>query len=115
MNASDCIFCTMARDPGHPAPVYRDELVFVLRDINPQAAVHLLIIPNSHLAALSSVARDQSAALGHMLIVAADMAGREGVASSGYRLVVNQGRDSGQEIEHLHLHLLAGQPLRAMG
>ena len=105
----------MAQDPGHPAPIYRDDLVFVLRDINPQAVVHLLIIPNNHLAALGSIAVDQSAALGHMLTVAADMAGREDVAASGYRLVVNQGRDSGQEIEHLHLHLLAGQPLRAMG
>lgn len=115
MNASDCIFCTMGQDPGHPAPIYRDDLVFVLRDINPQAAVHLLVIPNTHVAALGSVAADQSAALGHMLTVAGDMAGREGVASSGYRLVINQGRDSGQEIEHLHLHLLAGQPLHAMG
>lgn len=105
----------MAQDPGHPAPIYRDDLVFVLRDINPQAAVHLLIIPNNHFAALGSIAADQSAALGHMLTVAADMAGRESVAASGYRLVVNQGRDAGQEIEHLHLHMLAGQPLRAMG
>ena len=115
MNASDCIFCTMAQDPDHPAPIYRDDLVFVLRDINPKAAVHLLIIPNNHLAALGSVVADQSATLGHMLTVAADMAGREGVVHGGYRLVVNQGWDSGQEIEHLHLHLLAGQPLGAMG
>ena len=115
MTTSNCIFCGMAGDPAHPAPIYRDDRVFVLRDINPKARVHLLIIPNQHLASLESVDAVQVPVLGHMLLVAQDMARREGVEQSGYRLALNQGPDSGQEIEHLHLHLLAGQMLGAMG
>ena len=115
MTTSDCIFCNMAGDQAHPAPIYRDDRVFVLRDINPKARVHLLIIPNQHLASLGSIDPGQVPVLGHMFLVAQDMARREGVEQSGYRLALNQGPDSGQEIEHLHLHLLAGQRLGAMG
>ena len=115
MTTGNCIFCGMAGDPAHPAPIFRDDMVFVLRDINPKARVHLLIIPNQHLASLESVEAGQIPILGHMLLVAQDMAQREGVEQSGYRLALNQGPDSGQEIEHLHLHLLAGQKLGAMG
>ena len=115
MTTSNCIFCSMAGDPNHPAPIFRDGRVFVLRDINPKARVHLLIIPNQHLASLDSIDPWQIPILGHMFLVAQDMARREGVEQSGYRLALNQGPDSGQEIEHLHLHLLAGQRLGAMG
>ena len=115
MSTSDCIFCTMAKDSAHPAPVYRDERVFVLRDINPKAQVHLLIIPNMHLASLAYIGPGQVPIMGHIFVVAEEMARREGVTLSGYRLVLNQGTDSGQEIEHLHMHLLGGQPLGAMG
>ena len=115
MTTSNCIFCNMAGDPAHPAPIFRDDRVFVLRDINPKARVHLLIIPNQHLASLDSIDPGQAPILGHMFLVASDMARREGVEQSGYRLALNQGPDSGQEIEHLHLHLLAGQGLGAMG
>ncbi len=115
MTTSNCIFCNMAGDPAHPAPIYRDDRVFVLRDINPKARVHLLIIPNHHLPSLGSIDPAQVPVLGHILLVAQDMARREGVEQSGYRLALNQGPDSGQEIEHLHLHLLGGQKLGAMG
>ena len=115
MSTDHCIFCSMAQDSNHPAPIYRDGRVFVVRDINPKASVHLLIIPNSHMASLGTIGPDEVSTLGHLFVVAEDMAGREGVTPSGYRLVLNQGRDSGQEIEHLHLHLLGGQRLGAMG
>ena len=105
----------MAQDSTHEAPIYRDERVFVLRDINPKAPVHLLIIPNTHLASLAYVGPGQVPIMGHMFVVAEEMARREGVTLSGYRLSLNQGQDSGQEIEHLHLHLLAGERLGAMG
>jgi len=114
MTTSNCIFCTMAGDSTHPAPIYRDDRVFVIRDINPKARVHLLIIPNQHLASLD-IDPGQAPILGHMFLVARDMARWAGVEQSGYRLALNQGPDSGQEIEHLHLHLLAGQMLGAMG
>ncbi len=115
MSTSECIFCGMVRDPVHQAPIYRDERVIVVRDINPKARVHLLIIPNMHLASLAYIGPGQVPIMGHLFVVAEEMARREGVTLSGYRLILNQGTDSGQEIEHLHMHLLAGQPLGSMG
>jgi histidine triad (HIT) family protein len=115
MTTRECVFCSMARDPIHLSPIYRDDRVFVVRDIRPKAPVHLLIIPNMHLASLAYVGPGQVPIMGHLFEVAEEMARREGVTLSGYRLALNQGQDSGQEIEHLHLHLLAGRKLRAMG
>ena len=115
MSTRECIFCNMAQDSTHEAPIYRDDRVFVVRDISPKAPVHLLIIPNLHLASLAYVGPGQVPIMGHLFEVAEEMARREGVTLSGYRLALNQGQDSGQEIEHLHLHLLAGRKLRAMG
>ncbi len=115
MSTSECVFCGMVRDPTHQDPIYRDERVFVVRDINPKARVHLLIIPNTHLASLAYIGPGQLPIMGHLFVVAEEMARREGVTLSGYRLVLNQGADSGQEIEHLHMHLLAGQRLGSMG
>ncbi len=115
MATSECIFCGMARDSTHQSPIYRDDRVFVVRDINPKTPVHLLIIPNMHLASLAYVGPGQVPIMGHMFVVAEEMARREGVTLSGYRLSLNQGKDSGQEVEHLHLHLLAGRPLGDMG
>ena len=115
MSTGQCIFCNIAQDSTHEAPIYRDDRVFVLRDIDPKAPVHLLIIPNAHLASLAYVGPGQVPIMGQMFVVAEEMARREGVTLSGYRLALNQGQDSGQEIEHLHLHLLAGRKLDAMG
>ena len=115
MSTSECIFCGMARDSSHEAPIYRDERVFVVMDINPKAPTHLLIIPNMHLPSLAYIGPGQVPIMGHLYVVAEEMARREGVTLSGYRLVLNQGIDSGQEIEHLHMHLLGGQPLGNMG
>ena len=115
MSTSDCIFCVMSQDSAHESPIYRDERIFVVRDINPKAKVHLLIVPNMHLASLAYIGPGQIPIMGHMYVVAEEMARREGVTLSGYRLVLNQGSDSGQEIEHLHMHLLGGERLGAMG
>ena len=113
--ANGCIFCAMARDSAHESPIYRDEQVFVVRDINPVADVHLLIIPNIHLASLAYIGPGQVPIMGHLFVVAEEMARREGVTLSGYRLVLNQGEDSGQAIEHLHMHLIGGRQLGALG
>ncbi len=115
MTTQQCIFCGMAQDPAHPAPIYRDDRTFVVRDINPKAPVHLLIIPNMHVASLAYIGPGQVPIMGHLFVVAEEMARREGVTLSGYRLVLNQGPDSGQEIVHPHLHLLGGRPLESMG
>ena len=112
---NECVFCSMAQDPMHSAPVYRDERVFAVKDINPKAPVHMLIVPNMHIASLAYVGHGQVPIMGHMFVVAEEIARREGVALSGYRLVLNQGVDSGQEIVHPHMHLLGGKKLGAMG
>ncbi len=111
----ECIFCSMARDSTHKSPIYRDDQVFVLRDINPKAPVHLLIIPNMHLASLAYIGPGQVPIMGHMYVVAEEMARREGVTLSGYRLSLNQGDDADQSVEHLHMHLLGGRKLGVMG
>ena len=113
--ANQCIFCSMAQDPTHDAPVYRDDRVFAIKDMNPKAPVHMLIIPNMHIASLAYVGPGQVPIMGHMFVVAEEIARREGVTRSGYRLVLNQGEDSGQEILHPHMHLLGGKKLGAMG
>ncbi len=115
MTSGECIFCGMARNPTHEAVIYRDDRGFVVRDINPQAPVHLLVIPNMHLTSLAYIGPGQVPVMGHLYVVAEEMARREGVTLSGYRLTLNQGRDAGQVIDHLHLHLLGGKPLPALG
>ena len=115
MATGDCIFCKIPRGELEAEVVYRDERLYVIRDVRPQAPVHLLIIPVDHLAGLAYVGPGQVPIMGSIFVVAEEMARREGVTLSGYRLVLNQGPDSGQEIEHLHLHLLGGQSLGNMG
>ena len=95
--------------------VFRDEGLYVIKDINPQAPVHLLIIPIEHQASLESLGPDQEEVMGHVFAVAWEMARREGITTSGYRLVLNQGPDAGQAVEHTHVHLLGGKRLRSLG
>lgn len=115
MSTQDCIFCKIIRGEVPSEALYRDDRCMVIRDIRPAAPVHLLIIPLAHLAGLAYVGAGQVPVMGHLFEVAEEMARREGVTLSGYRLVVNQGPDSGQEIPHVHMHLLAGRPLPPLG
>ncbi len=115
MTTRDCIFCKIPRGEMESQVVYRDERVYVIRDIRPQAPVHLLIIPIQHLASLAYVGPGQVPVMGHIFVVAEEMARREGVTLSGYRLVLNQGSDADQHIEHTHVHLLGGKRLPALG
>ena len=109
------MFCKI-RDGEIPSDVlYRDDSCFVIRDIAPKAPVHLLVIPTSHFTFLSKLDPGFHATLGAMFEAAHAMAGREGVDESGYRLIINQGADAGQMIDHLHLHVLGGRPLGGMG
>jgi histidine triad (HIT) family protein len=95
--------------------LYLDQQIMVIRDIRPEAPTHLLIIPRRHVKGLTYAAGRTSATLGQMFVVAEEMARREGVTVSGYRLVVNQGADSGQAFEHVHMHLLGGRAMSAKG
>lgn len=114
MSERDCIFCRIPHEQEAQL-LYRDEKVYVIRDIQPRTPVHLLIIPLEHLTSPTDQAPSQVPMMGQMFVVAQEMARREGVALSGYRLIVNQGPDSGQEVQHIHMHLLAGRRLAAMG
>ncbi|MFQ5924480.1 MAG: histidine triad nucleotide-binding protein [Dehalococcoidia bacterium] len=111
----DCIFCRIISGEVESKILYQDEDVVAFRDINPQAPTHLLIIPRAHITSPAEVSTDQERLLGHLIQVASELAKGEGIAESGYRLVLNSGPDSGQEIAHLHLHLLGGHRLGRLG
>jgi histidine triad (HIT) family protein len=91
--------------------VYRDSRVVAFLDIRPAAPVHLLIVPLKPIPTTDDIGDDDESLLGHMVIVARDLARQRGIAKSGYRLIINCNPDSGQEVYHLHLHLLGGRPL----
>ncbi len=98
-----------------PADIrYQDEWVTAFRDIHPAAPVHLLVVPNAPIPGAADLGPEHEAMLGRLLRVAADLARAEGIAESGFRLIVNCGGDGGQEVPHLHLHLVGGRPLGPM-
>lgn len=111
----DCIFCKIGSGAIPSAMLYKDDHCFVIRDIHPLAPTHLLVIPFQHSASLEQEAWATEPLLGHLMAVAAQQARWVGVDASGYRLVVNQGPDSGQAITHVHVHVLGGKPLPELG
>ena len=112
--AADNLFLRIVRGELPADIVYRDELVTAFRDIDPQAPVHVLIVPNHPIASAADVAPDDAAALARLFLAARTIAEQEGVADGGYRLIVNCRGDGGQEVDQLHLHLLGGEPLGPM-
>jgi len=104
-----CLFCAIAAGRVPADVVHRDDLVTAFRDIRPQAPVHILVVPNEHVASTAEVGEDRAELLGRMLAVANALAVREGIADGGYRLVINCGPNAGQSVNHLHLHLLGGR------
>lgn len=95
-----------------PAEIlYHDALVTAFRDIAPRAPTHIVIVPNRPIPTVNDVTLDDEAALGRLFSVARRLAAQEGIAEGGYRLIVNTNRDGGQEVFHLHMHLLGGRPL----
>lgn len=108
----ECLFCKIV-DGAIPAKkVYEDDDVFAFHDINPQAPVHVLIIPKEHYAKVSDLDGKQTVVIGSLFHAANRIATELGIAESGYRLVINNGRDANQTVWHIHLHLLGG---RSMG
>jgi len=106
-----CIFCKIISGEVAGDIVHSDDNVVAFRDINPKAPVHVLIVPRDHINSLSAATAEHQPLLGHMTMVANDIAKREGIAESGYRLVINSGPDAGQDVHHLHLHVLGGRKL----
>ena len=107
----DCVFCQIIVGEIPSDILYQDEEIIAFRDINPQAPTHLIIIPKRHIPSLSHLSEAESSLIGNMVNVANQLAKREGVAESGYRLAINCGEQGGQLVPHLHMHLLAGRQL----
>lgn len=107
--AEETIFSKIIRKEIPSDIVYQDELVTAFRDIQPQAPTHILIIPNKVIPSVNDVTADDELCLGRLFTVARKLAAEEGLTESGYRLVVNSGKDAGQEVLHLHMHLLGGK------
>ena len=107
----DCVFCQIVAGKIPSDTLYQDEEVIAFRDINPLAPTHLLIIPKRHIASLAQLTGDEMPLIGHMARVANQLAREEGVAESGYRLVISSGEQGGQIVPHLHMHLMGGRRL----
>ena len=112
--AEETIFSKIIRREIPSDIVWQDELVTAFRDISPQAPTHILIVPNLLIPTLHDVSEAHEQALGRMLTVAAKLAAQEGIAEDGYRVIMNCNRHGGQEVYHIHLHLLGGRALGPM-
>ena len=111
MEKTDCIFCRIVAGKIASDIVYQDEEVIAFRDINPQSPVHLLVIPRKHFTSLAQITEEEAPLMGHMVSVDNQLARDEGISESGYRLVINCGRQGGQLVPHLHMHILGGRQL----
>ena len=111
---SDCIFCKIARGEIPSKKIYEDEEIFAFHDINPVAPVHILIVTKREIPTVNDVTAEDEAALGRLFTAAAKIAAENDIAASGYRLIVNCNRDGGQEVFHIHMHLLGGRKLGPM-
>lgn len=106
----DCVFCRIASGAIPVNKVFEDELTVAFEDLAPQAPVHILVIPKQHIASLAHTSPKDESMLGHMLVVAGKVAEERGLGD-GYRSVINTGKDGGQTVPHIHLHILGGRKL----
>lgn len=109
--AEETIFSKIIRGEIPANIVFQDDTVTAFRDISPQAPTHILIIPNKLIPTVNDVTAEDEQVLGHLFVVAAKIAQQEGIAEDGYRLVLNCNKHGGQEVFHIHMHLLGGKPL----
>ena len=112
--SEETIFSQIIRGEIPADIVFQDDRVTAFADIRPQAPTHVLIVPNKMIPTVNDVSVEDEAALGHMFVVAAQIAEQQGIADEGYRLIINCGRNGGQEVYHLHMHLLGGRRLGPM-
>ena len=111
MAEDSCLFCKIMAGEIPGDLVHQDERCVVIRDINPQAPLHVLVIPREHVESLDDAAQKDEPLLGHLLRVGARVANEQGHDEGGYRTVINTGAGAGQSVFHLHVHVLAGRPL----
>lgn len=111
MTHDDCIFCRILKGEADADFLYRDETLAAFWDTRPAAPVHILIVPNKHIASINEADDKDAELLGKLILKARDLAKEVGVDEKGYRLVFNVGQDGGQTVYHIHLHLIAGTKL----
>ena len=109
---TDCIFCKIIKGEIPSTNVFRDEQVTAFRDLNPAASTHILLVPNKHIDSINTLTTDDEQLIGHLFIVAKQIAAEEGIAEGGYRLIINTNAHAGQTVFHIHLHLLGGAPMK---
>jgi histidine triad (HIT) family protein len=107
-----CIFCQIISGKAPSTILLRDSLVTAFRDTHPIASTHILVVPNRHIDSLNDIEAGDAELLGHMVLVAKQLARQEGIAEKGYRLIINTGAHAGQSVFHLHLHLIGGKLAR---
>ncbi|MEA5047943.1 MAG: histidine triad nucleotide-binding protein [Eubacteriales bacterium] len=108
---NDCIFCKIIAGEIPSKKVYEDDLVYSFADINPQAPAHILVVPKKHIPGVNDLSKEDEAIVGHAYGVIAKLVRELGIDESGYRIVVNSGRDGQQSVPHLHFHVLGGRLL----
>jgi histidine triad (HIT) family protein len=104
-----CIFCKIKNKEIPSKIVFEDERIIAFNDANPQAPVHILLLPKEHFASLNDIPEEKKDVLSHLLLKARQIAQQEGISKNGYRIVLNTEKDSGQEVFHIHFHLLGGR------
>ena len=107
-----CLFCKIISGEIQGTVVFRDEQATAFRDINPVGPTHILIVPNRHISSVNALESSDEGLVGHLFTVAGQLAKREGIDQSGYRLILNTGPNAGQAIFHIHVHLIGGQPMK---
>jgi len=107
--SDDCIFCKIARKEIPSEVVYEDDEMIAFKDLNPQADVHILFIPKKHIASMNDISGEDARVMGNILLKIKEIAGQNGVSEGGYRVVINCNKDAGQEVFHIHVHLLGGR------
>ena len=107
-----CLFCDVAAGSVPSERVFETDEVVAFRDINPKAPVHILVIPREHIGGIGAVDGTHVGLLGRLMLAAVEISQSEGLAEDGFRLVVNQGRDGGQTVGHLHVHLFGGRQMQ---
>jgi histidine triad (HIT) family protein len=111
VSSPDCLFCKIAARKVETAVLYEDDRAMAFRDINPKAPVHVLVIPKEHVVSLAACGKKEEPLLGHLMLVARNLAESENLSKNGYRVVANIGSYGGQTVAHFHLHLLGGRSL----
>ena len=108
----DCLFCKIANGEVESEVVYKNEQVCAFNDINPQAPVHILIVPRKHIEGINVLTEEDKEIIGNIMLVAKQLSEEKSISESGFRILVNSGSNAGQVVEHLHFHLLGGTRLK---